>query len=232
MPERILVVEDEESIARGLKGDLELEGYSVDVITDGDEALSRILEQTYDLLLLDIMLPGIDGYEICREVRKRGISVPIICLTAKTQEAEIILGLDLGADDYITKPFSPRELRARIRANLRKHNTGENQIFRFGDFELNTTRMELTYQGKLIQLTPTEFKLLVTFMTYPSTVLTRDQILDQVWGPDVFLSDRVVDTNIAYLRKKLAAHDSQARRFIKTIRGTGYRFDAQPTDLS
>jgi len=123
MPERILVVEDEESIARGLKGDLELEGYSVDVITDGDEALSRILEQTYDLLLLDIMLPGIDGYEICREVRKRGISVPIICLTAKTQEAEIILGLDLGADDYITKPFSPRELVWRLRTQYNPYGT-------------------------------------------------------------------------------------------------------------
>jgi len=227
--ERILVVEDEERIARGLKGDLELEGYSVDVCDDGDEALTRILDQEYDLILLDIMLPGMDGYEICREIRKRELRVSIICLTAKAQEAEVILGLDYGADDYITKPFSPRELRARIRANLRKHNTFENQKHVFGGFELNITRMELTYKLTLIQLTATEFKLLVTFVTHSGIVLTRDTLLDEVWGSDVYLTDRVVDTTVANLRKKLTMHDSQARHYIATIRGTGYRFDESLT---
>jgi len=220
----ILVVEDEESIALGLKGDLELEGYEVDVVSDGEKALEAAKTDAYDLILLDIMLPGKDGFEICRELRKHGTQTPIIAVTAKTQEAEMVLGLELGADDYVTKPFSPLELRARIKAVLRRSNGHEQDLYRFGDFEVDTQRIELRHNDVPVQLTPIEFKLLATFVRHPGKVLSRDRILDLVWGQNVFVTDRVVDTHITNLRKKLCS-DEDSESFIVSVRGVGYRFD-------
>lgn len=221
---RILVVEDEENIALGLKGDLELEGYEVEVIADGEEALQTAISEEFDLMLLDIMLPGKDGFEICRELRKSGSKIPIIVVTAKTQEAEMVLGLELGADDYITKPFSPMELRARIKAVLRRSNGDDINLYRFGDFEVDMKRFEVRHLGTPLRLTPIEFKIISAFVRHPGQVLSRDRLLDLVWGQDVFVTDRVVDTHITNLRKKLCC-DEENESYIVSVRGVGYRFD-------
>src|SRR5579863_6492850 len=154
---KVLVVEDEPGIAFGLESDLETEGYEVVLVADGAEAVPRALSQPFDLILLDVMLPNKDGFEVCRELRRGGLSTPIVMLTAKTQEAEKILGLDLGADDYVTKPFSPRELRARIRAMLRRTVTkAAGEVHRFGRFELDLARFELRRDGRQLEATHTE----------------------------------------------------------------------------
>ncbi len=221
---RILVIEDEEHIALGLKDDLELEEYKVDIIAHGDQVHADKIAGQYDLILLDLMLPGKDGYDICRELRLSGCTTPIIMLTAKTQEAEKVLGLDLGADDYIIKPFSPIELRARIRAVLRRGTMNHQKIFSFDNFEVEFDRFELRKDGEVVKLTPIEFKLLSTFIQNVGKVLTRDSILDLVWGPDVFVTDRAVDTHITNLRKKIESKLEEPR-YIISIRGIGYRFD-------
>lgn len=220
----ILVVEDEGSIAMGLKGDLELEGYEVEVAEDGLQAYEMALEGGYDLLLLDLMLPGKDGFEVCRELRKEGCEVPIIMLTARTQEAEKVLGLELGADDYITKPFSPMELRARIKAVLRRTGGEDPSHYRFDGLEVDLKRFEVCRDGSTVRLTPLEFKLLAAFVRNPGQVLSRDRILDLVWGRDAFVTDRVVDTHITNLRKKIEPEPADPR-FIVTVKGVGYRFD-------
>jgi DNA-binding response OmpR family regulator len=225
---RILVVEDERGIAFALKADLETEGYAVIVATTGDEAL-RLAQSdgdTFDLILLDVMLPGKDGFEICRALRRAGRQTPIILLTAKAQEAEKVMGLELGADDYVTKPFSPRELRARIKAHLRRSATrGEAEIFRFNETEVDFARCEVRRAGRVIDLSALEFKLLTAFIHRRGRVLSRDQLLDAAWGADVSLNDRVVDNHIVSLRRKLEAEPARPRHFLN-IRGIGYRFDA------
>ena len=219
-----MIVEDEDDIAMGLQGDLEIEGYKVVVARDGEKALELVAEEVFDLIILDIMLPGLDGYEVCQTIRQQGSQTPIIMLTAKAAESEKILGLDLGADDYITKPFSPMELRARINAVMRRTRGDDNSIYRFDDFEVDMKRFELRHKGKLLRLTPTEFKLLSTFTQHPGQVLSRDCILDLVWGDDVFVTDRVIDTHITNLRKKIEI-DGTNSTYIESIRGIGYRFD-------
>jgi len=219
---RILVVEDEASIAIGLKDDLELEGYKVVVSGNGAEAASMALEQDFDMMILDVMLPGKTGYDVCREVRGNKPDLPIIMLTARSHEAEKVLGLEMGADDYITKPFSPLELRARIKALLRRSVRKESTSHRFGRFVLNLERMELTHNERVVELTTLEFKLLAALVRNAGRVLNRDQILDLVWGPSAVLTDRVIDTHIANLRKKLQSGDTE---YISSIRGIGYRFD-------
>ena len=222
---KILVVEDEPGIALGLEDDLRLEGWDVELIADGIAASRRAREAAFDLILLDVMLPGKDGLEVCRELRRAGLRTPIIMLTAKAQEAEKILGLDLGADDYITKPFSPKELRARIRAALRRNAPQEAApVFRFGDAELDAVRCELRRNGAVVETTPTEFKLLSTFTRNRGRVLTREKLLDEAWGPGTFLSDRVVDNHIVALRKKIEPEPAEPR-FLISVRGIGYRFD-------
>lgn len=222
---KILVVEDEPGIALGLEDDLRLEGWDVELIADGIAAAKRARENEFDLILLDVMLPGKDGLEVCRELRRAGLRTPIIMLTAKAQEAEKILGLDLGADDYITKPFSPKELRARIRAALRRNAPAESaEVFRFGDVELDSTRCELRRSGSVVETTPTEFKLLSVFVRHRGRVLTREKLLDQAWGQGTFLTDRVVDNHIVALRKKIEPEPS-IPRFLISVRGIGYRFD-------
>jgi len=224
--QRILVVEDEPTIAIGLQDDLELEGYAVEVTNDGDVAMKRVLEGEFDLIVLDIMLPGLDGFAICREARMKGIRTPIIMLTAKGQEVDKVVGLELGADDYVTKPFSPRELLARIKAVLRRGRDEPKPVsnYRFADITIDFDRCEVLRNGQKIDLTATEFKLLRTFLEHSGQVLTIDQILQEVWGKDVFLTDRVVYTHVNNLRSKIE-QDPHNPKLLISVRGIGYRFD-------
>ena len=221
---RILIVEDEPDIALGLQQDLLLEGYDVEVVNDGERAIDRAGQGEVDLVLLDVMLPRKDGFAVCRELRRSGKRMPIIVLTARTQEAEKILGLELGADDYVTKPFSPMELRARIKAALRRSAGDTPQVYRFADFEVDFSRFELRRAGKAVDLTPIEFKLLAAFVHNRRNVLSRQQLLDHVWGRDVFVTDRVVDTHVGNLRRKVEA-DPDRPVFVVSVRGVGYRFE-------
>jgi two-component system alkaline phosphatase synthesis response regulator PhoP len=221
---RILVVEDEPTLALGLEDDLKLEGYEVEVARDGQTASERAQEKSFDLIILDIMLPRKDGFDVCRELRRAGLRTPIILLTAKTQESDKVLGLDLGADDYVTKPFSPRELRARVKALLRRAAAETPETYRFGDVEVDFTRGELRRAGKPIETTPIEFKLLAAFIRLRGRVLSRDRLLDEVWGRGIAVTDRVVDTHITNLRKKIEPQPSEPR-YIISVRGIGYRFD-------
>lgn len=222
---RILVVEDEAGIAFALEVDLQTEGYEVKVATTGDEALQIARTERFHLILLDVMLPGKDGFEVCRELRRSGFQTPIILLTAKAQEPEKVMGLELGADDYITKPFSPRELRARIKAALRRGGEAELEILRFGDAEVDFARCEVRRGGSAVELSALEFKLLTAFARSRGRVLTRDQLLDSAWGRGMALNDRVVDNHIVSLRRKLEPDPAHPRHFLN-IRGIGYRFDA------
>jgi DNA-binding response OmpR family regulator len=223
---RILVAEDEPGIALGLEDDLRLEGWDVEMVGDGVAAAKRAREDRFDLILLDVMLPGRDGFDVCRELRKAGVPTPIIMLTAKGQEAEKVLGLDLGADDYVTKPFSPRELRARIRAALRRGSTEteSSDVYRFGENEVDSARCELRRNGAVVDTTATEFKLLSAFIRNRGRVLSREKLLDEAWGPGTFLTDRVVDNHVVALRRKIEV-DSAEPRYLVSVRGVGYRFD-------
>jgi DNA-binding response OmpR family regulator len=221
----ILVVEDEAGIALGLEDDLKMEGYRVEVVGDGLTACRRVRETAFDLVLLDVMLPGKDGFEVCRELRRGGLRTPILMLTAKTQEAEKVMGLELGADDYVTKPFGTRELRARIKALLRRALPEQGpQSYRFGDVDVDFERGELRRGGQPVDLTPIEFKLLALFIKARGHLLTRDQLLDGAWGPGTFASDRIVDNHIANLRRKIEP-DAARPRYLRNVRGLGYRFD-------
>ncbi len=222
---RILVVEDEPGIALGLGDDLRLEGYAVEVVGDGVTASRRAREGSFDLILLDVMLPGKDGFEVCRELRRAGLRTPILMLTAKTQEAEKVLGFELGADDYVTKPFGTRELRARIKALLRRvGGEVETAPYRFGDVEVDFARGELRRGGNVVELTPIEFKLLALFVRSRGRVLSRERLLEGAWGADTFASDRIVDNHIVNLRRKIEP-DPANPRYLRNLRGLGYRFD-------
>jgi DNA-binding response OmpR family regulator len=230
---RVLVIEDEPGIAFSLETDLQTEGYEVALVGDGAQAVARALEEPFDMILLDVMLPNKDGFDICRQLRHQGLKTPIILLTAKTQEAEKILGLECGADDYVTKPFSPRELRARIRALLRRAvpdalKTGAanatDEIHKFGSCELDLARFELRRNGESIDTTTTELKLLAAFVRNRGRLLTRERLLDEVWGTGIAVTDRVIDNHVVSLRKKIEDEPS-APRYLISVRGAGYRFD-------
>jgi len=222
---RILVVEDEPGIALGLEDDLKMEGYDVEVARDGITAARRARETAFDLILLDLMLPGKDGLEVCRELRRAGLRTPILMLTAKAQEAEKVMGLETGADDYVTKPFGARELRARIKALLRRASDGpEPGSYSFGDVEVDFLRGELRRDGRAVEMTPIEFKLMGLFIRSRGRVLSRDRLIEGVWGPDTFASERVVDNHIANLRRKIEP-DPANPRYLRNLRGLGYRFD-------
>jgi DNA-binding response OmpR family regulator len=226
MTARILVVEDEPTIAVGLEDDLKLEGYEVDVAGDGLTALAKAAGGAYDLILLDVMLPKKDGFEVCRELRQAGMRTPIVLLTAKSQELDKVLGLELGADDYVTKPFSPRELLARIKAVLRRTENppAPVQVYRAGDLTIDFGRFEAMRHGSPIDLTALEFKLLRAFVAHRGQVLTHDAIIELVWGKDVFLTDRVIYTHLNNLRRKIEANPAKPALLIG-VRGVGYRFD-------
>jgi DNA-binding response OmpR family regulator len=225
---RILIVEDDEAIAVALEDDLRLEGYDVEVVHDGEAAVRRGGEGTFDLVLLDVMLPKKDGFDVCRELRKAGVDSKILVLTARTAESEKVLGLDLGADDYVTKPYSPKELRARVRAHLRRGSSDvvEAELIRFGDCELDFKRGELRRAGGVVSTTPLELKLLGTFVRRAGRVLTRRTLIDDVWGKDTAITERVVDNQIANLRKKIEPSPAEPR-YLKSVRGIGYRFDLE-----
>jgi two-component system alkaline phosphatase synthesis response regulator PhoP len=220
---RILIVEDDPDIALALRMDLTNEGYVIDVVSDGAEAACRAYDPSWDLILLDLMLPSVDGLEICRSLRVKRLRTPVLMLTAKAQEADKIIGLDCGADDYVTKPFSPRELRARIRALLRRAAPDEPQQ-RIGSRDVDFARAQVhTVRGSL-DLTPIELGMLQLFLRSPRRVVSREHIIDAVWGHGVFVTDRVVDTHIMKLRRKVEDDPSRPRHIL-SVRGLGYRYE-------
>jgi DNA-binding response OmpR family regulator len=221
---RILIVEDDPTLLRGLKDNFTTHGYQVETATDGQTALDRALAGQHDLILLDIMLPHVNGYEICRAVRESGKDVPIIMLTAKGQEEDIILGLNLGADDYVTKPFRIRELLARAKAFLRRRQTEETESWKFGPFELDAQAHKLFRNRREVELTAKEFRLLEYFVRRQGKALARNDILDAVWGNSVMVTERSVDRCVTTLRAKVE-EDPRRPRFIHTIREIGYRFE-------
>lgn len=224
---KILIIEDEESIRMALEDDFRLENYDVTVALDGIEGLTKAANADLDLIILDIMLPGINGFEICKKLRGQGVNTPIIMLTAKGQEIDRVLGLEIGADDYVTKPFSPRELQARVKAVLRRMETEpdnkQNNLYRSGGLEVDFRQYECHKNGKAVSLTAHEFELLKYLIRNSGKVINRDELLDEVWGKDVFITPHTVDTHIANLRKKIE-DDPSRPRFIKSIRGIGYKF--------
>lgn len=221
---RILLVEDDPGVALGIQDDLAMEGYEVEVARDGESASRHAREPGIGLILLDLMLPGKDGFTICRELRRAGIKTPIIMLTARAQEAEKVLGLEMGADDYLTKPFSSLELRARIKAVLRRTAPELAEVVRFGDVEADLGSCQVRRDGETIEMTATEFKLLALFLRRKGRLLTREQVLDEVWGKDSAPTDRVVDNHIMNLRKKIEPKPDEPR-YLTSVRGLGYRFD-------
>ena len=222
--ETILIVEDDASMLEGLHDNFEFEGYRVITAADGEAGLNAALEARPDLIVLDIMLPKINGYEVCRLIRREGLDVPIIMLTAKGQESDIVLGLELGADDYLTKPFGIMELLARVNALLRRRREAEPQVYRFGPFELDRRARTLLKDGAEVHLAPKELALLELLVGRPGQALTRNQILNAVWGHSVFVTPRSVDQCVNTLRSKIDAEPGQST-YVKTVRGIGYRFD-------
>ncbi|HEY9056095.1 MAG TPA: phosphate regulon transcriptional regulator PhoB [Aurantimonas sp.] len=228
MVTRIAVVEDEDALGVLLRYNLEAEGYQVDVITRGDEADLRLKEELPDLLILDWMLPGLSGVELCRRLRQRGESekLPIIMLTARGEESERIRGLSVGADDYVVKPFSTPELIARVRAMLRRAKPEKiSKLLAAGDIDLDRENHRVRRAGREIRLGPTEFKLMEFFMQSPGRVFSREQLLDGVWGRDIYVDERTVDVHVGRLRK--AINRGRERDPIRTVRGAGYALDEQ-----
>lgn len=222
--ETILVVEDEEHVRELVSVYLRKEGYRVETADDGEKALAMVRSSVPDLILLDLMLPRLDGWTVCREIRKT-LPVPIIMLTARGEEADRILGLELGADDYITKPFSPREMVARVKAVLRrmKHAGGRSDVLHFPGLLIDRNACRVEADGKEIQLTPKEFDLLWFLASHPRRVYSREQILEQVWGYEFPGDSRTVDTHVKRLREKLKGPGG--RNCIATVWGKGYRFE-------
>jgi len=223
--ERILVVDDEEDILELLKYNLSREGYQVSCTTSGEKTLSLVETETPDLILLDLMLPGMDGLEVARRLKDKPHTknVPIVMLTAKGEEADIVTGLELGADDYVTKPFSPRILLARVRAVLRRKEKGsqdKTSVIQIHNLTIHPGRHEVLVNGDPVQLTFTEFGILNYLIRRPGWVFTRSQIVDEVRGEDYYVTDRSVDVQIVGLRRKLGP----AGEYIETVRGVGYRF--------
>jgi DNA-binding response OmpR family regulator len=219
----VLLIEDEPALARGLSDTLRVRGFDVEVASDGERGLEAALKGQADLILLDIMLPKVNGYEICRAIREQGIEAPILMLTAKGQEQDVVLGLNLGADDYITKPFRVDELVARARAFLRRRGASPT-IVHFGDCELNLRARTVRRGGVDVELTSKEFALLAYFATRPGCALSRDVILNAVWGVSVFVSPRSIDRCVTTLRAKIEP-DPHRPLYIQTIRDIGYRFE-------
>jgi DNA-binding response OmpR family regulator len=226
MPKKILIVEDDPGISLGLKDEFESEGYHVLTTDDGEKGWEAAKNQKPDLIILDIMLPVLDGYEVCKRLRMEGNRTPVIMLTVKDKEIDKILGLELGADDYVTKPFSLRELIARAKAVLRRGEARSEDLdtYSFGQIELDFKKYEATKKGKNLELTPMEFHLMKLMIQRKGEVLTRDDFLDGVWGADnLSVTDRTVDSHIANMRKKIE-DDPAAPKYIISVRGVGYKF--------
>jgi two-component system, OmpR family, response regulator MprA len=218
---KILVVDDERAVRDSLRRALELQGYQVELASDGAEALERLAANGQpDAVVLDILMPGIDGLEVCRQIRQRGYSIPVLMLTARDAVGDRVEGLDAGADDYVVKPFALEELLARIRALLRRASPSTDGMLRFADLELDTGTREVRRGGDRIELTRTEFNLLELFMVNPRQVLTRSIIFERVWGYDFGFASNSLDVYIGYLRRKTEAGGKP--RLIQTVRGVGY----------
>lgn len=223
---RILVVEDEVQMQRGIRDNLEFEGYDVVVAGDGEAGLSAIVDDTFDLVLLDVMLPRMSGFDVCRKARERGVRTPMIMLTAKGEEIDKVLGLELGADDYITKPFSLRELLARVKAVLRRAEPagepGASATLTFDDVVIDFTAYAASKGGKALSMTPKEIDVLRFLSEHRNQTVRRDQLLTSVWGYDESISSRTVDNFILKLRQKIEDDPAHPRRII-TLHGTGYK---------
>jgi two-component system, OmpR family, alkaline phosphatase synthesis response regulator PhoP len=233
MNKKILVVEDEQSIATLLKYNLEQSGYSVITAHDGEEGKDMAVNQRPDLMILDLMLPKMDGIEVCKELRQQKVNLPILMLTAKDDEFDKVLGLELGADDYMTKPFSPREVVARVKAILRRSLSNqeasdaaveETDYKEVGGLKVYPEQYEAYFQGQLLELTPKEFELLLYLTNNKGRVLTRDQLLSAVWNYDFAGDTRIVDVHISHLREKIESNTKKPV-YIKTIRGLGYKLE-------
>jgi DNA-binding response OmpR family regulator len=222
---RILIVEDEPAMVAGLRDNFEYEGYEVISADDGVSGLERALGEDPDLVVLDVMMPRMSGLEVCKQIKAKRPSIPIIMLTARGQEIDKVVGLELGADDYVTKPFSIRELMARIKAVLRRvpPQAPIPDVFRFGDVEVNIRGNEVRRAGTIVELAAKEFALLAYFIAHPGETLSRDRLLDAVWGYQNYPNTRTVDTHIVHLRQKLEPHPEEPRFFV-TVHGTGYKF--------
>jgi len=221
---RILIVDDEPEMVRGLEDNLRFEGYQTVAAPDGRRGLALALSEAPDLILLDVMMPGMSGWDLCRELRRRGLDVPVIMLTARGEEVDRVLGLELGADDYVTKPFSLRELMARIRAVLRRPGPRQKfEEFAFGDVRVHLRARQAFKSGREVRLTRKEFDLLRYLIEHPGEVITRDRLLDEVWGYEQFPTTRTVDTHILRLRQKFE-DDPERPAHILTAHGQGYRF--------
>ena len=224
---RILIVDDEPEMLRGLEDNLQFEGYQTVTAGDGKKGLTLALSEAPDLILLDVMMPGMSGWDLCRELRRRGLDVPVIMLTARGEEVDRVLGLELGADDYVTKPFSLRELMARIRAVLRRPGPRQKfEEFAFGSVRVHLRARQAFKGGQEVRLTRKEFDLLRYLVEHPGEVITRDRLLDEVWGYERFPTTRTVDTHVLRLRRKFEA-DADRPVWILTLHGHGYKFAAE-----
>ena len=224
--DKILIVEDDRAILMGLKDDLEYEGYEVATASNGKDGLQMAMEGKYQLIILDILLPGLDGFEVCRKLREAGLATPVLMLTAaKTEEMDKVTGLELGADDYVTKPIGSREMAARVKAILRRvdRQEGTPQYYEFGDISIDFKSHEVKKDGEILHLTALEFDLLRFFIEHKGEALTRDAILDEAWG-DAVASPRTIDPHIVHLRQKLEK-DPANPEYIVSVRGVGYRFN-------
>ena len=222
---KVLIVEDDESMAVALRDGFEYEGFAVSVARDGEIVLRMAASESPDLMILDLMLPKMSGLDICRQIRSDGRAVPIIMLTARGQEIDKVVGLELGADDYVTKPFSVRELMARVKAVLRRvaSPTPAPEVYKFSDIEVNIRSNEVRRNGNVVDLSAKEFALLAYFIAHPVETLSRDRLLDAVWGYENYPTTRTVDTHIVHLRQKLEPNPEEPR-FILTVHGSGYKF--------
>lgn len=224
---RVLIIEDDYAIIRGLKDSYSKKGYEVSTAMDGEQAIESVLASEYDLILLDIMLPKANGFEICSRIREAEINTPIIMLTARGDEEDIVKGLNLGADDYVTKPFSIKQLHARSEAFIRRHSRNKVNEYRFGDFILNLTTRQLTnLDGTEVKLSPKEYALLQLFVSREGYALTRQTILNVVWKSSILTTERSVDRCVNTLRKKIEKNPKKPV-FIQSIRDIGYRFTSE-----
>jgi two-component system alkaline phosphatase synthesis response regulator PhoP len=226
MSSKVLLVEDEEGLILTLTDRLQSEGFGVESATDGEAGLALALAENFDLIILDVMLPKKNGYDVCRDLRQKGVATPVLMLTAKGETIDKVLGLKLGADDYLTKPFEVIELLARIEALLRRSpNTNQTaaESFRFGDVSIDFSRAEVAKNNESVELSAMEFKLLQFLIENRGRVHSRNQLLDEVWGYDAMPSTRTVDVHIAWLRQKLESNPKYPQ-FIQTVHGFGYKF--------